>query len=341
MLGLRISLQSSSKGSILFRPRHFSSSHALQQSNTGYRGGTLGYSTPSHSAPSQLFTPNEELVGDGGAWDDGVAGYEWKKRLLSERRGMALDYLTDVRKRVPIHNAVRIRARLNRERLLNDINGGAGAQAGGGADSLAGNYNRVLRKNAGAYDVDGIHDDVSDEKERLSLELNLNSPSAVLTEALRASHYNPALDTDAPLESDTAARLALAAERDPISHELISSSPLSSSSSSTSTVGRKRVMDAIDLVEEELEDLVADESVLECLANIPPEDLKELRHEFFGGAPEVSSSHGDSTDETLRQWLRLRKDSSLYHSYMSVPADERKEWSAFYLRDIHSSKEVE
>jgi hypothetical protein len=55
------------------------------------------------------------------AWEDGSGGFQWKERHLAERRAVALDYMGNVARRVPIHDAVRIRSRLGRDRLLKDF----------------------------------------------------------------------------------------------------------------------------------------------------------------------------------------------------------------------------
>lgn len=47
-------------------------------------------------------------------YSDGSDGIEWKQRYLRERRDTALEYLGDIKKRVPIHDAVRLRASINR-----------------------------------------------------------------------------------------------------------------------------------------------------------------------------------------------------------------------------------
>lgn len=316
-----------------------------------HRGDALGYS----GVEGNGYNSNADLAGEDGAWDDGSSGYEWKSRLLAERRGMAMNYLGDVRKRVPIHKAVKMRAQLNRERLMEGL-----------ADREAHqHFYRPVGRDNGAYageeedravagNVSGSGDAASEAAYRTAagggprMVLNEDSPAAVLAETLRASHYNPALDVHAPMGSDTAARLAVAAAADPITADMLSGGfgPAAASASPTSAgdaiaAGRRAARDAIDLVEEELEDLVADEGVLEMLAAIPPEQLRELRHEFYGGAPETSAAHADSTDATLREWLKLRKESSLYHSFASVPAAERREWSAWYLRDVRSHRPLE
>ena len=46
-------------------------------------------------------------------------GYEWKSRDLTDRRVTALTYMCDVSKRTPIHDGVRLRAKMNAQRLRN------------------------------------------------------------------------------------------------------------------------------------------------------------------------------------------------------------------------------
>jgi hypothetical protein len=62
-----------------------------------------------------------------GDWDAGQGGYTWKQRHLGERRSMAVNYLTNVELRTPIHDAVRMRAKLNEERLKSSSLGGSAA----------------------------------------------------------------------------------------------------------------------------------------------------------------------------------------------------------------------
>lgn len=56
-------------------------------------------------------------------WDNGSDGFEWKSRYLAEKRNVALEYLGDVNKRVPIHDAVRQKTAVNKRALLNASEG--------------------------------------------------------------------------------------------------------------------------------------------------------------------------------------------------------------------------
>ncbi|KAH9578072.1 hypothetical protein LSM04_004054 [Trypanosoma melophagium] len=55
------------------------------------------------------------------SWNDGSEGYEWKSRALAEKRSLALEYLGDVSKRVQIHDAIRLKADVNRRAIENTV----------------------------------------------------------------------------------------------------------------------------------------------------------------------------------------------------------------------------
>lgn len=55
-----------------------------------------------------------------GKWDDGSDGYEWKTRDLNGKRSLAMSYIGDVKKRVPIHDAIRLKAAMNMSALRDD-----------------------------------------------------------------------------------------------------------------------------------------------------------------------------------------------------------------------------
>lgn len=51
-------------------------------------------------------------------WSAGESGYVWKQRALDESRGRAIEYLTNVQKRTPIHDGVRAKAQAAQKALL-------------------------------------------------------------------------------------------------------------------------------------------------------------------------------------------------------------------------------
>ncbi|EAN78243.1 uncharacterized protein TEOVI_000168800 [Trypanosoma equiperdum] len=53
------------------------------------------------------------------SWNDGSEGYEWKSRALSEKRSLALEFLGNVNKRVSIHDAIRLKADINKKAISN------------------------------------------------------------------------------------------------------------------------------------------------------------------------------------------------------------------------------
>jgi hypothetical protein len=62
-------------------------------------------------------------------WEDGDAGYEWKRRHLDETRATATQFMSDVARRGPIHDGIRARARWNEDRLLRAPDDGKGASS--------------------------------------------------------------------------------------------------------------------------------------------------------------------------------------------------------------------
>nr|CCC93948.1 conserved hypothetical protein [Trypanosoma congolense IL3000] len=51
------------------------------------------------------------------SWDDGTEGYDWKARALAEKRSVALEFLGNVNKRVSIHDAIRLKADINKKAI--------------------------------------------------------------------------------------------------------------------------------------------------------------------------------------------------------------------------------
>lgn len=158
------------------------------------------------------------------SFSDGSDGKEWKQRYLQERRETALEFLGDVKKRVPIHEAIRQRASINKK-ATSDI----------------------------------------------------HCPTFFDTSFNRDDNT----DTD-----DT--------------HE--------------------------GVVDELLDDLLQDENAVDKLRHVNFSDLPLLDNELLGG--------GESDEEMLRNWLRLKRDTADYQSYASIPESERTAWSAWYLRHV-------
>ncbi|CCW70051.1 unnamed protein product [Phytomonas sp. Hart1] len=50
-------------------------------------------------------------------WNNDSDGFDWKSRDLHEKRALAMSYIGDIKKRVPIHDAIRIKAQINKEAL--------------------------------------------------------------------------------------------------------------------------------------------------------------------------------------------------------------------------------
>ena len=103
---------SSSRGSMIRRNRPVSFSRLL--------GGTCSFCWSMRSK----YDHGKDEAGDmSEVWEDGTGGFQWKARHLAERRSVALDYMGNVARRVPIHDAIRIRAKLGRDRLLREVSG--------------------------------------------------------------------------------------------------------------------------------------------------------------------------------------------------------------------------
>lgn len=163
---------------------------------------------------------------------DSSDGHAWKQRYLQERRDTALEFLGDVKKRVPIHDAIRQRASINR---------------------------------AAAKDVDC-----------------------------------------AQFFGDIA---------------FVGKEPSDDYASSSTSV-----------VDELIDDLMLEENAVDRLQHIDLSDLPLLDNELLGD---------DVTDEeTLRRWLKLKRDTADYQSYASVPEGERNAWSAWYLRHVKGKNGV-
>lgn len=76
-----------------------------------------------------------------------------------------------------------------------------------------------------------------------------------------------------------------------------------------------------------LEDILNfDEHFEETMNFVSKMDLPLLNDEFI-----VNSS---AQEATVRNWLKIRNETSDYHNYASIPENERTSWSAWYLRNV-------
>eukprot|EP00758_Cryptobia_borreli_P001577 Tbor_TRINITY_DN2355_c0_g1::TRINITY_DN2355_c0_g1_i1::g.179::m.179 len=388
-----------------------------------YKPG-LQYDLSTKGFPGSDFTPNTQLSGEGGIWDDGINGYEWKRRYLEEKRSLANTYMNDVSRRTPIHEAVKARARTNRERLMRplgyrytahssptapstlsfdeeyySVDGVSSSHLGRertgefrpssllaealkihhcssvDSDYVVSGSERSVQTTAGdtesegcdaphssSYhlsnkaDVSGLFaSNRSDEGDSNSGGFLLMMDEAEGDKAATANHVN--IKSDVRSETDDEGWITTRQKGDYASTEGIqsritknlSSNPGSQSVFAIQEQNQQKVRDAVDLVEEELDDLLSDEKCIAALSALSEEDLAQLRNEFFiegingSGCSEAgpglpTDGLPDSDEEMLREWGRLRTESSICHSYAGVPAGERREWSPWYLRDIRSNR---
>lgn len=163
-------------------------------------------------------------------WNDGSDGYAWKSRNLQEKRALALEYLGDVKMRVPIHDAIRMRSDLNRKSL-----------------QKAGDDISSFFAAPSDFDFDNSFDD-----------------------------------------------------------------------------GRS-ITDRIEAV---IDRLLLDEFDGDDIAHVSQSDASLLQDEFFGSDTERAKS--------MKEWLKLRRETAEYQSYASIPEMERNDWSAWYLRSVRS-----
>ncbi|KAG5464482.1 hypothetical protein LSCM1_00672 [Leishmania martiniquensis] len=178
----------------------------IQSHLTGVTGGATN--------PKRVFS----------SFSDGSDGFQWKKRYLQERRDTAMEFLSDVKKRVPIHDAIRQRAIISRT-ATNDIS------------------------------CTKVFEDLSST-------------------------------SDIPPERD----------------------------------------DGRSVVEEAVDGLLLDENAVDRLQHVDLGDIPLLENELFGD--DIAG------EETIRRWLKLKRDTAEYQSYASIPEGERSSWSAWYLRHI-------
>ncbi|EPY30314.1 hypothetical protein AGDE_09506 [Angomonas deanei] len=78
--------------------------------------------------------------------------------------------------------------------------------------------------------------------------------------------------------------------------------------------------------DELVDELLLEENCDDIIHHIKTADLKFLDDEFIGNDAEKS--------DILRRWLKIRRETSDFMSYSSIPEAERTTWSAWYLRHI-------
>jgi hypothetical protein len=69
-------------------------------------------------------------------WSNGEPGYAWKQRALDESRDIAVEYLTNVSKRTPIHDGVRQKAQQAQRALMGAPAGPLGEHGSSAAEIL-------------------------------------------------------------------------------------------------------------------------------------------------------------------------------------------------------------
>lgn len=67
----------------------------------------------------------------------------------------------------------------------------------------------------------------------------------------------------------------------------------------------------------------------DVLRNIPQRDIEALFDELYGG---VAADAQARQEKLLREWFRLRREQSDTRNFDGMPPEERKLWSAWYLR---------
>ncbi|KAG5490801.1 hypothetical protein JKF63_00923 [Porcisia hertigi] len=164
------------------------------------------------------------------SFGDGSDGFQWKQRYLQERRDTAMEFLSNVKKRVPIHDAIRQRAAINRS-AAKDIH------------------------------CAKVFEDI-------------------------ASTGNAPTDLD----------------------------------------------DNRAVIDELIDDLLLDENAADRLQHVDLSDIPLLENELF--------DNDASSEETIRRWLKLKRDTADYQSYASIPEMERSSWSAWYLRHVKGKDET-
>ncbi|CAJ1038719.1 hypothetical protein, conserved [Leishmania shawi] len=163
------------------------------------------------------------------SFSDGSDGFQWKQRYLQERRDTAMEFLSDLKKRVPIHDAIRQRAIINRSAIKE------------------------------------IH-------------------CAKIFEDLSSTGDIPA-----------------------------------------------DLNEGHSVIDELLDDLLLDECTADRLQHVDVGDVPLLEGELLGDDA--------AGEETIRRWLKLKRDTADYQSYASIPEGERSSWSAWYLRHIKPKDE--
>lgn len=75
-----------------------------------------------------------------------------------------------------------------------------------------------------------------------------------------------------------------------------------------------------------------DECIDDTLKYLSDNDLHFLSSEFVDG-------NIKDQEDSIKRWLKLRRETSDYQNYLSIPESERTSWSAWYLRNVKAPKD--
>lgn len=103
------------------------------------------------------------------------------------------------------------------------------------------------------------------------------------------------------------------------------SSILSSNRSLDLTEAKLSYDDVFDNMLQHIDELSSD-----TLDFLNDRDLVFLTDEFVSGDTKAQ-------EETIKNWINLRRETSDYHNYLCVPENERTTWSAWYLKNVKST----
>lgn len=286
----------------------------LAVARRGYMGNSS--STPK---PGGYYYPDG--VGADSRWADGHSGYQWKQRSLDEARGMAIDYMTNVSKRTPIHDGVRMKAKQSQAALYVDKH----------------KYKAQRADRYGNYVV---------EKE---------SPAGIIQEASRLSATAMATDVEELLDDDDDF------DYDDATKRLSSSSSSTQKKKKDFTIAGVNFKDEDfgsmmttkkknnetksaednqkegnndrddDDDEDDLEMMDENEfsEILNSLRNIPREDLQMLGQEMYG---EASTAADEARDKMLENWFKLRSKRAPHTIFAAGLEEERNLWTPWYLK---------
>ena len=255
--------------------------------------------TPYHhrATAADLMGEGANPGNDDSPWGPGSAGYEWKKRWLSERRAAAMEYQFNPNRRQPITDAARQRSRLNEARLKEPLvpRPGEGETA-----------TEVLLQSMFG-DAEAEADAAAEAAARRYLD-------AV---AARRGAHRPRLGDDGAPATGT----------DELDAERVGAA---SAKSATYVVPQRSKMPVNgDVTAEELDFM--SEYGHDTLAHLSYRDVEALADELYGGAAAAASAQ---SDEMLRKWAGLRRATGQLSPLGSVPQAYRLEWTPWYLTNL-------